>query len=239
MGAMANLTVHNSPPKITLSPRQRLISPNNDGINDYVLFVPEVLKAISLKSWNVEIANGDGQIVRSEDGMGLLPEGFVWRGEDNQYKTVKDGTYFCRLVAEDEAGNTTSTAREKIVVDTTPPEVAIAVFQESEEGTTLAVKVDDESQIADWELIIYDRTGAEAGRFEGNGNIPETLTAAARNVEQGLKPEGEKAPTYSLEVKDAAGNRLRVERLPAKHSGPERIDSKQSDKKRKIWIEDF
>ncbi|MBE9580662.1 MAG: hypothetical protein IMF18_03480, partial [Proteobacteria bacterium] len=47
--AMASIRVHNRAPEITLSPRRRLISPNNDGINDYVLFIPEILKAITLR----------------------------------------------------------------------------------------------------------------------------------------------------------------------------------------------
>ena len=118
---MATLTVHNSPPKITLSLRQRLISPNNDSINDYALLIPEVLKSISLERWKVEITNEDDQIVRSEEGVGGLPEGFVWRGMDDRFEIVNDGIYFFQLVAEDKAGNTTSTSKERIVVDAITP----------------------------------------------------------------------------------------------------------------------
>ncbi|MBN1840863.1 MAG: hypothetical protein JW883_01085 [Deltaproteobacteria bacterium] len=178
--AMASVSVHNSPPEITLSPRRRLISPNNDDINDHVLFIPEVLKAITLRTWKVEISNEDGRVVRSEDGMGALPEGFVWRGVDNDYKAVQDGIYFCRLIVEDEAGNTTSTLKEKVVVDATAPKVAVAVAEESEEGMTLALKANDRSEIAYWELIVYDRTGSEAARFEGEGDIPGTLAAKVK-----------------------------------------------------------
>ncbi len=178
--SITSVTVHNSPPEITLFPRRRLISPNNDGINDYVLFIPEILKAITLRSWKIEISNEDGRVVRSEDGMGALPEGFVWRGVDNGYKAVQDGIYFCRLVVEDEAGNTTSTLTEKVVVDATAPKVAVAIAEESEEGMTLALKANDRSQTAYWELIVYDRTGSEAARFEGKGDIPGTLAAKVK-----------------------------------------------------------
>lgn len=178
--AMASVSVHNRAPEITLSPRQRLISPNNDGINDHVLFIPEVLKAITLRSWKVEISNEDGRVVRSEDGMGALPEGFVWRGVDNEYKAVQDGIYFCRLVVEDEAGNTTSTLKEKVVVDATAPKVTVAIAGESEEGMALSLKANDRSEIAYWELIVYDRTGSEAARFEGEGDIPGTLAAKVK-----------------------------------------------------------
>jgi len=62
MDAMAGLTVQNRPPEIALSVQNRSISPNNDGVMDRVLFIPEILKAITLKGWKVEITDGDGRI---------------------------------------------------------------------------------------------------------------------------------------------------------------------------------
>ncbi|MBW2601103.1 MAG: hypothetical protein JRD47_04130 [Deltaproteobacteria bacterium] len=178
MDAMAGLTVQNRPPEIALSVQNRSISPNNDGVRDRVLFIPEILKAITLKGWKVEITDGDGRIVRSEQGMGALPEGFVWRGVDDQYKAVKDGIYFCRLIAEDEAGNTTSTPEEKIVVDATPPKISVEIADENEKGVTLALKTDDVNQIGYWELIVYNTEGVKAAAFDGKGDIPSTLMVA-------------------------------------------------------------
>jgi hypothetical protein len=178
--AMASLMVQNTPPEVALSFRQRVISPNNDGINDYVLCIPEVLKAMALQAWTVEIVDRAGVIVRSEEGMGSLPEGFVWRGENNQYKTVADGTYFCRLVVEDKAGNKTATTREKILVDTTPPEVALTVAQDHENSVTVALKADDVSPINDWQVIVYQGTDAEGQKFEGYGEMPATLKLAKK-----------------------------------------------------------
>jgi TolB-like protein len=178
--AMASLMVQNTPPEVALSFRQRVISPNNDGINDYVLCIPEVLRAMALQTWTVEIVDRAGVIVRSEDGMGALPEGFVWRGENNQYKTVADGAYFCRLVVEDKAGNRTATTREKILVDTTPPEVTLTVAQDSEDSVILALKADDVSAINDWQIIVYQGTDAEGQRFEGHGEVPITLKLAKK-----------------------------------------------------------
>jgi len=173
--SMASLTVHNIPPQVALSFPKRLISPNNDGINDYIQFFPELLKAVTLKSWQVEITDETGNIVRSEGGFGLLPAGFIWRGENNQYRTVKDGTYFCRLFVEDKAGNRMSTPKENIVVDRTSPEVAVFLAGENEESLTLSLEIKDISEIADWKVIVYDKAGSEEGRFEGKGNIPATM----------------------------------------------------------------
>jgi hypothetical protein len=45
--------------------------------------------------------------------------------------------------------------------------------------------------------------------------------------------------SYSLEASDIAGNRLEVGRQPLKRPEPERIEAEPSEKKKKIWIEDF
>ena len=237
--SMASLTVHNIPPQVALSFQKRLVSPNNDCINDYIQFFPELLKAVTLKSWQVEITDEAGNIVRSGSGFGMLPEGFIWRGENNQYRTVKDGTYFCRLFVEDKAGNRTSTAKEKIVVDKTPPESAVFLAGENEESLILSLEIKDISEIADWEVIVYDGTGAEAGRFEGRKNIPATLVCPVKKKpKEDLSPEEEGVLAYSLEVRDIAGNRLRRERQPLKWPEPEATEV-EPEKKRDEWVEDF
>jgi hypothetical protein len=54
-----------------------------------------------------------------------------------------------------------------------------------------------------------------------------------------LKPEGKARLTYSLEVGDIAGNRLRMEQQPLKRSEPESVERDVPEEKAKIWIEDF
>jgi TolB-like protein len=176
--AVASVTVHNTPPEVALSFPQRLLSPNNDGINDYIRFFAEPLKAIHLDSWRVEITDTGGNILRSEGGFGGLPQGFIWRGRNNEYKTVNDGNYFCRLVVKDRAGNKTVTSKERLVVDTTPPEVQIVLARKNEDGITLDLRATDMTKIADWEFIVYDGDGNEAGpgKLEGKGDIPTTIT---------------------------------------------------------------
>jgi len=249
VNSAASLTVYNSSPEVTLLFQKRLISPNNDGINDYIQFFPELLKAITLDSWEVEITDKDGKVVRTEDGFSLLPAKFLWRGENNQFKTVKDGTYFCRLFVQNKAGNRMSTAKEKIVVDKTLPEAAVVIAEENEESLTLSLKNKDMSKIADWKIIVYDRTGAEAGKFEGMENIPATIVCPVKNkskkdlsaeenlsTEEGISQEEEDVFTYSLEVRDIAGNRLQIERQPLKYPEPKITEP---EKKKDEWVEDF
>jgi len=173
----AALTVHNSPPQLVIAFRNRLMSPNDDGVNDNIVFMAEVLKAIPLKGWEVEVIDVEGRVVRSEEGVGHLPEFFIWRGENNQNKPVKDGIYFCRVLVEDQAGNKTVTPGEEIVVDSTMPEAEVVIAGESEEGMTLGLAVQDSSPIVSWELVL-DAEGQEPEIFRGQGDVPETLTSS-------------------------------------------------------------
>ncbi len=239
ISALSSLSVQNKPPDVVLSVRQSMMSPNNDSINDYVLFFAELLKAISLDSWRIEIINEEGKVVRSDEGLGALPEGFVWRGEDNRYKTVKDGPYFCRLIVEDKAGNRTTTARQKITVDTSPPQVAVVIAEENEDAVTLSLKTDDASQIAGWELVVYNSAGEEVATFKGQKDIPPTLTYAVAKEGQKMVAEAQGGSlVYSLEVSDIAGNRLQVEKQALKRYEPERTEAEPVKEKKK-WIEDF
>ena len=238
MDDLARLRVDNTPPEISVSFRQRLISPNNDGIKDDIPFFPELLKADILEGWRVEIADEAGTIVRSEEGIGMLPGGFVWRGEDNNFRRVKDGTYFCQLILEDKAGNRSVSPKETIVVDTTPPEVELVLAAEDDKEITLELKTKDVSRIGRWELIIYNRKGDEAGKFEGKGDMPTSLSCALKDTQEDPNPEKEGSLAYSLEVNDIAGNRLEIEEEPLKP--PERVvPEREPAEKKEVWIEDF
>ena len=238
MDDLAQLRVDNTPPEVAVSFRQKLISPNNDGIKDDIPFFPELLKADILEGWRVEIADEAGTIVRSEEGIGMLPGGFVWRGESNNFRRVKDGTYFCQLILEDKAGNRSVSPKKTIVVDTTPPEVELVLAAEDDKAITLEVKTKDVSRIGSWELIIYDRRGNESGKFEGTGDIPTGLTCVLKDAQEGPNLEKEGSFAYSLEVSDIAGNRLEIEEEPLKP--PERVVlEREPSEKKEVWVEDF
>jgi len=238
MDDLAQLTVDNTPPEFFVSFRQKLISPNNDGKMDDIMFFPEILKADTIENWRVEITNEAGTVVRSEESIGSLPGGFIWRGENNKYKRVKDGTYFCRLMLEDKAGNRSVSPKEAIVVDSTPPEVDVVLAAEDDEGITIEVKTKDIDKIGRWELIIYDRKGNEAGKFEGKGDIPTTLNCTLKQNQEGPSLEKEGFLAYSLEISDIAGNRLEREKEPLKPPRPEEPEREPSEKK-EVWVEDF
>jgi hypothetical protein len=236
---MASLTVSNTPPEVKLLCRRTYISPNNDGVNDHVVFFPELLKSSDLEGWEFEITDKDGIIVKSEDRLGRLPDSLVWNGKNDKYKLVKDGVYFCRLIAIDKAGNRAVTPKQMVMVDTTPPGVEVFLNHKDEEKIELNIRVTDAdiSKIKDWKLTIYNGDEYEIGRADGMSDMPETLTFPVKKIE--IQDQSKNDLTaYSLEVTDIAGNRLQIVRQPIESLVTEMPDLEQPVEK-KIWIEDF
>ncbi len=236
---MASLTVSNTPPEVKLLCRRTYISPNNDGVNDHVVFFPELLKSSDLEGWEFEITDKDGIIVKSEDRLGRLPDSLVWNGKNDKYKLVKDGVYFCRLIAIDKAGNRAVTPKQMVMVDTTPPMVEVFLNHKDEEKIELNIRVTDVdiSKIKDWKLTIYNGDEYEIGRADGMSDMPETLTFPVKKIE--IQDQSKNDLTaYSLEVTDIAGNRLQIVRQPIESLVTEMPDLEQPVGK-KIWIEDF
>lgn len=218
---VAGLTVHNTPPEVFVTFRQKAFSPNGDGILDQMILVPEARSSSGLRSWQLEIATPEGTVVRDERGAGRLPEAFAWGGLDGRNAPVPDGTYLCRLAVEDQAGNESATAGQAVVLDTTPPEAALVL---DPAARVLEVSSSDLSGTVAWTLALYGEAGAET-RLSGSGAMPAALDC----------PPGEWT-AWSLEAEDAAGNRLRPERKDLPRKQPVILEQDLLDQnQRKAW----
>jgi hypothetical protein len=230
----AVLTVHNTPPRVVLSLREKAISPGDDGINDHVLIVPEVLHHIGLRRWTIEIYNENGDLVRFDDGLGETPEALIWRGEDDKGNLVPDGRYFCRMVVTDEAGNEDASQDKEIMVDSTAPEVEVFLEKRTDEGLVLKVDSFEMTSVLYWELSVYDEHRITRQSFSGQGALPETLDVPIERKQGDANQE--LAYRYDITAKDAVGNRLNrqyqvLEKL--------RKEEDEIPITREIWIEDF
>lgn len=222
----AVLTVDNSPPPLSVHFRGNLLSPNDDGVQDSILFTPEAGETLYINGWSVTITDATGFAVRTEKGRGPLPEYFVWHGEDDGGRTVTDGEYACALTVTDRAGNSAVTSGQRMVVDTVPPGVTVALV---EEAGVRVVTVDPgiAGEVARWRLNLHGRDGGVLVRFRGQGAPPATVEA----------PEG--AVAYSLEASDQAGNRQWVDVTPLQLRQPQVQELDLGPKERKVWVDDF
>jgi hypothetical protein len=216
---VAMLTVHNTPPEVFVVLRQKAFSPNDDGVEDQMVLVPESRSAGGLRSWRLVIATPDGAVVRDESGTTRLPEAFIWTGQDGRGAPVPDGTYVCRLEVEDLAGNVSAASGPPVVLDTTAPDAKVVLDPGSKR---LEAAVADLSGVRTWTLTLYGESGAET-RLQGAGNVPAVLDC----------PPGEWTD-WSLAAEDLAGNRLRPERkpLPRKQAVILEQDLRDESKKR-------
>jgi len=227
--AMASLVVDNTPPLIDIISRNTFFSPNNDGVNDYVAFFPELLSTDSLKSWRFEVADNEGKLVRSAEGGEALPIGLIWRGENNDFKQVNNGIYLAQLIVEDKAGHEVSTDKVMVILDRRSPEIEIFQGKIEDNTITFDVKCNNISEIVEWSIAIYSQKNESLGAFCGKQNLPSILSCVVNNS---IDDKKEKF-FYSLIVRDAAGNMLDVERQPVK------LYEIIEEKKDSEWVDDF
>lgn len=233
--ALASLRVDNTPPLVSMISRTTLISPNNDGVNDYAIFFPALLKTETLQEWIFEIRDNDGQLIRSAEGVDELPKGLIWRGENNTFKQVQDGVYFAQLLVKDEAGHEAATDKVMIMVDRSFPQIKIIPGTIEEDKVIFNVESKDASKIEEWRIVIYDRSDEVIGTFSGKQNVPTTLCCAVKTT-----PDQQDTFTYSLEIRDAAGNLLTIEKEPVELQAPKEDSFMEpADRNEEQWLEDF
>jgi len=230
--AMASLIVDNTPPLIAITFHNTFISPNNDGVNDYVAFFPELLSTDSLKDWRFEITDKDGELIRSAEGGEELPGGLIWRGENNNFNQINDGIYLCQLFVEDKAGHKVSTDKVMVVVDRRAPEIEIALGKIEQDIILFDVKCNNISEIVEWSIAIYNQNDECLGTFGGKQELPSTLSCVLNNS---IDDKKEKF-FYSLTVRDVAGNMLNVEMQPVKIYEPDEIAEEKKDSE---WVDNF
>ncbi|MGE4296512.1 MAG: hypothetical protein AB7E47_00665 [Desulfovibrionaceae bacterium] len=231
----AILTVHTAPPEISLTSRGVTVSPNGDGTADSLLLVARTRSAIPVKRWLVEIVDHEGRAIRSEDGLGAVPEAFVWRGVDDKSRLVPDGAYRFRLTVEDAAGNKVATPPKPLFVDTAPPRHEVAVEEVRDDMLRLRMRLTDASHVPFWEFVVYGAQDKELRRFEGRGcseNVFDIPLPPQANADDW---------TYALKAVDVAGNTLRIERERLERPKAESfaLEPPEPVRPKNVWVEDF
>ncbi|MCL2025884.1 MAG: OmpA family protein [Leptospirales bacterium] len=231
--------VDTEPPAIKIQPDQKYISPNHDGIQDYVAFDVDVRDKSRIKSWSLKIISPDGDIVRlynpdersaaktysasdfvkkifSRKTSFDVPKSIVWDGADSKGETVKDGKYIYIFAAVDERGNEDSKTGA-VVVDNTSPDIVLAVddllFSPNDDGNkdTLIIKQNIVSEPGDkWEAVFVNSDGKPVKKYMWDGNaVPRQLEWDGKDDDGNELPEG--LYRYSIRGSDLAGNKAFAE----------------------------
>ncbi|MCU0848673.1 MAG: OmpA family protein [Spirochaetes bacterium] len=138
----------NTPPETNIGYDNEFISPNHDGVQDYVQFTSKVADQSRIKGWKLQISDQDGSLVRefkiSDRDMireltfsgffkrlfqtkesVIVPDTIMWDGTDRNGRTVPDGKYDYSFYAWDARDNISAKRMGKIFVDNKPPEAKL------------------------------------------------------------------------------------------------------------------
>ena len=206
-------------------------SPNNDGTKDVLEIPIQIKEKRYVKSWSLVIENESGEIVRTVENKDkrdakltfkgfwkalftpkngvAIPSTVSWNGVMDNGEIAPDGNYRYYMTATDDNGNTGMTDKLSVVVDNTPPEIALAKPSDDGkifgEGAKVLFPVEQSgSNEEEWTGVFLDVRGnpvktikwtkSEPLKFEWNGTDDTGLPL----------PDG--VYSYKISSTDKAGN---------------------------------
>ncbi|MBN2493512.1 MAG: PD40 domain-containing protein, partial [Deltaproteobacteria bacterium] len=181
----------------------RFFSPNGDGRMDELEIDFNVYEPVLLDAFVQDGAEEpeDRKTIRTLVSQQSQPAGadwLIWDGRDENDEVVADGTYFVEIRAEDDCGNVASASIE-VVVDDTPPAIAIAHPQP---GEPLSVVVEVLGTAQDERFLRYSLS------LEGAADPFQIGTQPVQDGPLGVwNTYGLSGPqTLVLEAEDSVGN---------------------------------
>ena len=212
---IANLEVVTRKPALSVIPSAIGLSPNGDGKFDDITFDLDCRETRGLLGGKLEFFKDGKELVGSiaQDGKAPFPRSVKWDGRDQAGKVLPDGSYSVVFTADYENRKLRAEAPNRILIDTTPPEVKLSSdslpFSPDNDGRNdtldVAIDIKDASPVGAWSARILDPSGAEFIGFAGKGDLP------AKASWDGISAKGDlvkSAEDYGFDysVTDALGN---------------------------------
>ena len=223
-------------PVTSVKPDQRYISPNHDGVQDYVTFDLNVEDRSRIKGWKFQVMEPGGSVVReyriSERDVikGLtfrgffkhlfakrtsmaVPKNIMWDGTDSKGEVLKDGKYSYSFTAWDEHDNIAATQSGIVIVDNTAPAVGLATLDslfspnnDRQKDEFIITQNVVSSPEDKWEAGFKDVEGNPVKRYRWNGD-----QVPSKVVWDGKDDKGNEVPEglyyYYIATVDSAGNK--------------------------------
>jgi outer membrane protein OmpA-like peptidoglycan-associated protein/flagellar hook assembly protein FlgD len=239
MGAGLSWTVglaDRTPPRIHVDyPQTLYISPNNDGEADSLEFPVTITDQRYIESWTMEIFDGEGNTVRTYRNKERRPETqgvknilsrladvksgvevppiFRWDGMRENGETAPDGLYSFVIAAADDNGNFARSPVFQVVVDNTPPEIAVGpldddgrIFSPDGDGSKDTLGIPQRGSEEDlWEGGIYDSLGNRVRSFRIENGSPSLLVWDGKDDAGQIVDDG--VYHYRIGATDRARNR--------------------------------
>jgi len=227
------------PPVTSIEANRRYISPNYDGVKDFVYLKLDVQDQSRIKGWKVQIKNQENQVAKeyrvSERDIDetLSPIGFIkkiwtkkeslvvprtlfWDGTDQAGRTLPDGPYVYSFITWDERDNISEEKTGVVHIDKTSPEASLdpeyTLFSPNDDNRkdSLTITQDITTEPEDeWSAGFVDDNGSTVKSYEWKGK-----NVPGSITWKGKNDSGEDVPeglyTYFITCTDKAGNSTRA-----------------------------
>jgi outer membrane protein OmpA-like peptidoglycan-associated protein len=224
------------PPVLTINPDYTYISPNYDGVQDYLVFDIGVRDQSRIRGWKLQISDDKDTVVKEfkmsdrdiEDSLTVsaffrrlistkdsltVPEKILWDASDITGAKLPDGKYKYYFYAWDTRDNIAPVRSGIIAIDSTAPTVDIKtdsmIFSPNGDRNkdTLIIHQKVKSSPEDiWRGEIKNSTGTVVVSYEWNGD-----SVPEKIVWKGMDESGAALPDglyfYSISSTDKAGNK--------------------------------
>ncbi|MCX8122978.1 MAG: gliding motility-associated C-terminal domain-containing protein [Spirochaetes bacterium] len=224
------------PPQTSIKASERYISPNTDGVQDFVLFNLTVSDTSKIGGWRLQIKNDAGTVVKEyrvsdrdvEESLTLktfiqkiwtpresavVPETIFWDGTDANSNILPDGDYVYAFMAWDERDNISPEVTGVVTIDNTAPAVELTVedrfFSPNNDGRKDTLKIIQaiKTQSNDmWQASFVDKSGKIVKRYSWQGTDVPKAL-----IWDGKDDAGNDVPeglyTYQIQCTDNAGNK--------------------------------
>lgn len=195
------ITVRGRTPEMSIAVSSHVMTGEGAGSSQAIVVIPRLEPATGLRDWTIDLVGADGEVIRSWSGIDLLPEEIRLDGEgfpaDGEYRIAGRAVYLDGETAFSESGT--------IVVDQTPPSVAVAAARTRvRRGIDAAIPIFVETgpDVARTEVVLY-RDGDEMRRISSGRPSPTLELPLADSAGRPLS-----AGTYTIGVlaQDRYGN---------------------------------
>lgn len=165
------------PPVVSIDISGNFITPDADGLNDYIAVRMKVKDDVGISSWGYNILDSTGNIVLSFGITNAQPvseveKEFNWDALDTKTKkALPDDIYSIEVWATDPAGNISKNVQRNIIVSSDPylPILALdkSKIVSKDDKITITLARELPRPLNKWILIITDADGKEVKRISG------------------------------------------------------------------------
>lgn len=223
------LTLISLPAFMFAEKKVRYFSPNNDGIQDSFEIPLKISDKRYITAWSLVIENENGKAIRTIGNKVALPSSLTfkqffkqlfavktgvaipssvtWNGAMDNGETAPDGQYFYYFTATDDNGNTGTTEKFPVIIDTVSPFVMVS--QPSDkifgEGVKSEFRISQTGSPEDsWVGRFRNASGETVRTILWENSQPENFRWDGKDDQGRFVPDG--VYSYDISSTDRAGN---------------------------------